>query len=681
MKLGKILLGENKRKYVHDLSHDVNSTFGFGNVQPSMCQYMSIGDSLNLNAKQLVRLAPLPVPTFGRMSVVNRAVFVPCRDVFPYFDAMLSNQTVTTNDDTFIPKQVPVVSSLQLCTMLMRKGLGKIGIWRRDTTDKEAGHMIKDDDAEDYTVFYERLSNFGHQLLIPNTIDSHKIELSSREDSISSCDYLLPIESKLNGESSLVLGVRLTAKGRRVHSILRSLGYSMTFTDTDYVSALPILAYYKAWFDCYHPKLDINWHDTDCWLAIMVSRDYDLSLSEYRDQFIKNLFSVVVDLSECFYTSELDYVSAHKAKLFYDENEGVDYINSDNARTDVSRSNDNKLPYLFDGHLSRLSYDALTKLTRYATKDTLIGSKIYDWIRVHYGQSKADALFNESTNLGSWIVNADISDVISSAETYNSDNGNGDFLGSYAGRGIGFNNGKISYKANDFGYFIILTCVVPKSGYSQGTDPSLYGTDTWTLPNPDFDAVGYEATPVHAIYDDSGISFLDETFDSDVLGKGFGFIPRYSGYKIAKNVISGDFSRRSTRDGLDPYHLDRIISTSYTEIGKDTFIAFPNRPPYASTAWRYPTKYEWLGNFNRVFYNNGKFLDSTGVHFGNPDSPLGPLVITGFRETNEPIDDNFIVQTVFDVKYTSLLKPIRESYDVFDNHKRDGESTTSVSAE
>ncbi len=52
MKLGKILLGENKRKYTHDLSHDVNSTFGFGNVQPSMCQYMSIGDSLNLNAKQ-----------------------------------------------------------------------------------------------------------------------------------------------------------------------------------------------------------------------------------------------------------------------------------------------------------------------------------------------------------------------------------------------------------------------------------------------------------------------------------------------------------------------------------------------------------------------------------------------------------------------------------------------------
>ena len=670
MKLGKILLGENKRKYVHDLSHDVNSTFGFGNVQPSMCQYMSIGDSLNLNAKQLVRLAPLPVPTFGRMSVVNRAVFVPARDVFPYFDAMLSNQTVTTNDDTFIPKQVPVVSSLQLCTMLMRKGLGTIGIWRLDTADND-GTMIKDDDAEDYTVFYERLSNFGHELLIPNTFDSNKLQLSPQDASISSCDYLLPLDSE-HGYSSLVLGVRLTAKGRRVHSILRSLGYSMTFSDTNYVSALPILAYYKAWFDCYHPKLDINWHDTNCWIAIMVSRDYDLTLNEYRDAFIRNLFSVVEDLSECFFTSELDYVSAHKAKLFYDENEGVDYINNDNALADVSRSNENNLPYLFDGTLSRLSYDALTKLTRYATKDTLIGSKIYDWIRIHYGESKADALFNQSTNLGSWIVNADISDVISSAETYNSENGNGDFLGSYAGRGIGFNNGKISFKANDFGYFIILTCVVPKSGYSQGTDPALYGIDTWTLPNPDFDAVGYEATPIHAIYDDVGITFLNEELDFDALGKGFGFIPRYSGYKIAKNVLSGDFSRRSTRDGLDPYHLDRIISTSYAEIGKDKFVAYPNRPPYASTAWRYPTKYEWLGNFNRVFYNNGKSLEISGGLSGKP---------YGIHETNEPIDDNFIVQTVFDVKYTSLLKPIRESYDVFDEHTNSGERDTAVSGE
>ena len=680
MKIGKILLGENKRKYVHDLSHDVNSTFGFGNVQPSMCQYMSVGDSLNLNAKQLVRLAPLPVPTFGRMSVVNRAVFVPARDVFPYFDAMLSNQTVTSIEDgTFIPKQLPVVSSLQLCTMLMRKGLGTIGIWRHDTADKDAGHMMKDDDAEDYTVFYERLSSLGHQLLIPNTIDTHKIELSPRESSIDSCDYLLPIESK-NGETSLLLGVRLTAKGRRVHSILRSLGYSMTFSDADYVSALPILAYYKAWFDCYHPKLDTNWHDTNCWNSIEYCREFDLTARGARDTFITELFFVVEDLSECFYTSELDYVSAHKAKLFYDNNEGVDYIGTDDKPSNVSRSNENNLPNLFDGTLSRLSYDALTKLTRYATKDTLIGSKIYDWVRVHYGVSKADALFNQSTNLGSWIVNADISDVISSSETFNSENGNGDVLGAYAGRGIGFNNGKISFKANDFGYFIILTCVVPKSGYSQGTDPALYGVDTWTLPNPDFDAIGYEATPIHAIYDDAGISFLDETFDFSALGKGFGFIPRYSGYKVKKNVLSGDFSRRSTRDGLDPYHLDRIISTSYAEIGKDKFIAFPHRPPYASTAWRYPTKYEWLGNFNRVFYNNGKFLEIYDHHTVYPGAEIIHTGV-GIHETNEPIDDNFIVQTVFDVKYTSLLKPIRESYDVFDNHERSGESSTSVSAE
>ena len=668
MKLGKIVLGQNKRKYTHDLSHDVNTTLGFGNVIPSMCQYMSAGDSINLNAKQLVRLAPLPVPTFGRMSVVNRAVFVPAREVFSYYDAMLSNQSVTTTQDgTFIPKQVPVVSSLQLCTMLMFRELGHIGFWH-NLVGAEDGKMSRSDDDQSYDAFYEKLTVGGHEIPLPATNYEPFVFFLPEDASLSSCDYLLPLGVNSKGIATHLMGIRLTAKGRRVHSILRSLGYSMTFSDGEKVSALPILAFYKAWFDCYHPKLDFNWHDTNCWNCIMFCREFDLSDVDNGRVFIDELFSVVKDLSDCFYASELDYVSAHKAKLLYDNNDGVQYIDADGHNPNVSRINPENYP-VTTGVFSRLSYDALTKLTRYATKDTLIGSKLYDWIRVHYGESVANTLFDQSTNLGSWIVNADISDVISSAETYNSEDNNGDVLGAYAGKGIGFNNGHISFKANDFGYLIILTCVVPKSGYSQGTDPALYGIDTFTLPNPDFDAIGYEATPIHGIIDDGGVSILDNQFDHDLHGVGFGFIPRYSGYKIKKNVISGDFSRLSTRHMYDPYHLDRMVSTTNTKVGNDTFLSVRLNPPFASTAWRYPTKYEWLGNFNRIFYNNGSSFLSTKL------MPVSAVPST------EPIDDNFIVQTVFDIKYKSLLKPIRESYDVFDEHTNSGETDTSVSGE
>ena len=669
MKIGNISLGKNSRKYTHDLSHDVNTTLGFGNVQPSLCQLMNIGDSININAKQLVRLAPLPVPTFGRMSVINRAVFVPAREVFPFYDAMLSNQTVTTSSvqNGFIPNKLPVTSSLQLCTMLMEKKLGRIGFWQNEV-GASSGKMQRSDSDSLYDDFHERLSSGGHAIALPAVNSESFIEYLPEDASLSSCDYLVALDSA-NGIAKKLLGIRLTDKGRRVHSILRSLGYSMTFSDGQYVSALPIFAFYKAWFDCYHPKLDINFQDTQCWKSIVFCREYPMTVSNIDEFNSKRLPKLIIDLAECFYSSDLDFVSAHKARMLYDKNDNVSYIDPDGYSDKFNRDNDNNYPEILSSGLSRLSYDALTKLTRYATKDTLIGSKLYDWIRVHYGETTANSLFDQSTNLGSWTVNADVSDVISTSETYNSEDNNGDVLGAYAGKGIGFNNGHISFKANDFGFLIILTCVVPKSGYSQGTDPALLGIDTWTLPNPDFDAIGYEATPVNCIYDDGGLTLLDNTFDSELHDKGFGFIPRYSGYKIKKNVISGDFSRLPSRHLFDPYHLDRIVSTSVSDIGNDTFLAMRYRPPYASTAWRYPTKYAWLGNFNRIFYNSGNAFNKDSLSLG----VVSP--------SDAPIDDNFIIQTVFDIKYKSLLKPIRESYDVFDEHTNSGETDTSVSGE
>ena len=41
--------------------------------------------------------------------------------------------------------------------------------------------------------------------------------------------------------------------------------------------------------------------------------------------------------------------------------------------------------------------------------DKVTTQQLYDWIRVHYGESVANTLFDQSTNLGSWIVNADVS--------------------------------------------------------------------------------------------------------------------------------------------------------------------------------------------------------------------------------------------------------------------------------
>ena len=62
-----------------------------------------------------------------------------------------------------------------------------------------------------------------------------------------------------------------------------------------------------------------------------------------------------------------------------------------------------------------------------------------------------------------------------------------------------------------------------------------------------------------------------------------------------------------------------------------------------------------MGNFNRIFHNSGKaaepeYTDSMQDFFA------------------PPVDDNFIVQSLFEVTVTDFLKPLSESWDTIDEN-------------
>ena len=71
--------------------------------------------------------------------------------------------------------------------------------------------------------------------------------------------------------------------------------------------------------------------------------------------------------------------------------------------------------------------------------------------------------------------------------------------------------------------------------------------------------------------------------------------------------------------------------------------------PSASTSWQQVCKYGFLANYNRLFYNVKQDINSDTI------SPLFPVDYGEF--------DNFITQTVFDVRVTNWLKPVQNSYD------------------
>ena len=69
---------------------------------------------------------------------------------------------------------------------------------------------------------------------------------------------------------------------------------------------------------------------------------------------------------------------------------------------------------------------------------------------------------------------------------------------------------------------------------------------------------------------------------------------------------------------------------------------------------RYACRYPSIGNCNRIFYNSG-----SSAH--------------GVSDGGEPLmDDNFIVQSVFDMRVSDGLKPISISYDTYEEDTDNG---------
>ena len=183
--------------------------------------------------------------------------------------------------------------------------------------------------------------------------------------------------------------------------------------------------------------------------------------------------------------------------------------------------------------------------------------------------------------------------------------------------------------------------------------------------SPDFDAVGFEATQKDVIV---GTNYVpgDATY---MTGYTFGFVPRLSGWKMQHNLVNGDFNRRGMRNTYMPYTLDKqidvndvkVISEGYDAEHSQNFVYAKHtarRIPVAGNIWRYPTKYNWIGNFNRIFVNEGL----------RDDDEMIQNSLAGFYENSQIpgfsdyTDDNFLSHAIYDLQCYSPMKPIVESY-------------------
>lgn len=115
----KITIGRSARRNYFDKKHDVNTTSDFGFCQPTLVDNIVPDTKIKLKTNSFVRLAPLPVPTLGRIQVKQHTAFVPYRDVFLAYDAFMSEKSVSSGVKTYIPRVADGLTNHELFAIML----------------------------------------------------------------------------------------------------------------------------------------------------------------------------------------------------------------------------------------------------------------------------------------------------------------------------------------------------------------------------------------------------------------------------------------------------------------------------------------------------------------------------------------------------------------------------------
>lgn len=785
-------------------SHDVNTTFTWGEIQPTQCKMIQPGSKTTMQTQNLIRLAPMVAPTFGRVKYKTFNQFVPMADLFENYDAMMAQEPVTKIGGTKVPQEIPSVKLGQLSTWVLNGARATL-YWKDPTW---TGTALANGD---YITEYRKLSNDLSSLDLPPQAQSFKQLLGQNGAKVfseinqtdystattpvtrlvlspammkaswdnvwtgqtngntvnytessavivlgqNSFDELIPVDrSYTRGGSSpfatianlddnanfevtfdgadyiieftvnvnsttyyLALAFELSDFGKRIRKILQGCGYQIDFKSEEWVSIMPILAQYKAYFDVFGLQLYQGWETTKCAELLNRINQYFVTKcawgqNQNSDQEMycvprmdaggtfQKLFVdfMRTEVANEWYTEDPDFIGAHMSELAvspevntegfisvdalnnYDPNiDNYTTINNDGISDAQEEGNNPSVlggrqwqTHSFIDSVTHGEVDAelLKRIYKWTNRNSILGREIAKILRA---QGLGDYVNECKSNyIGATDNMITISDVVSLADTVNGDDGK--LLGEYGGKGLQYIEDKTFVFENDeLGYWVTLATVVPEAGYTQGLDTTLKALDKFNLYNADFDAIGMEMTTKDAIVGDR---FLVRNTNVNTGSTGFGFIPRYSKFKVCRNLTNGDFNRHNMRNKYLPYTLDKQIMVNDYITNGENYVdgngnfskcyasmersVDQNNLPIAGNVWRIPTKYPWLGNFNRIFYYSGE----RDEEFNNANGMLTFNTIVGFSDYNE---DNFLSHGIYDVQCYAPMKPIEDSYGLEDD--------------
>lgn len=725
-RFSKINVGRANKRGRFDLSHGVSTTFDFGSVQPLFCKLMMPNSSIKGDFSGAVRCMPMPLPPFGKCGLHMYGQFIKMGDLLRNFGSFVSRTYYTSVHASYVPEKLPnlpVFGSVSLVSLLLTP---RFSFWcpfqveqltqDNSPSDNTVGGIrfqFKDDidatdlhNLHDYLVTTAQVKSNGYRQYFGFTdvhfsagdigyngfSDENRVgngefdKIADAGFSLLNADYFfttdannLPVQggSSTNFSKPTVCAVWLTAEGRRLVKILNGLGIQINLTDTSRVSLMPLFAYYKAWFDIFAPKRDLLWTSTQAfrlldWACEYGESDFDeignnVNISN-QGITLSNLVEFLFDISQTFATCDPNYITSSVNSA--NQSGTTMEFSSPELDTNVARSKTTMNSGVSSQDsanraLSSIGIELINKLARYINTNNVIGKNIDAFFKAHFdGYSGCS---DNSQFAGSSVLDIELGDVIVTADTAAAD------AGEFAGVGFGRGDFKVKYSTDEFGFYIVLATVIPRSNYVQGSDYDVFITKPLELPTPELDALGWDKLRVSEVF---GSGVYTRFSDGIAGSSAFGYQPRYTGHKVQNSKLMGDFHFNGTKDNYLGMTLDNVITQDYIVPmrGLDLASSDANKPAamlpnlisvfnadssrfVVSPNWRYLGKDKMLSNYDRIFKNSGvtTLLDRVPFHGGVSDYAwLSVGTIPRF--------DNFVSHFEATLYYSAPLANISASY-------------------
>lgn len=519
-----------KERNNFDLSCDHLTTSDFFRVSPTLVLPTVPSGKYNIKASTFTRLTPMWNPMLGRCVIHNRAFFVPFPIIMHCWNAFITDSPYS--DQTYsniIPSKVTTFEGKDIASFFLQATLSQ-------TVSGSTAH-----DFVDYSTGTAQNKAF-------------------------------------------------TNYGRRCWSILCGLGYKIPIGaaskalqstpdntwNVEY-SALALLAFFKVYKDWYANQA----YNQAAWDSMFYYVNGSLTLNDLNSIFgmislamyDKDYFTAASDnpvnpnnvVSSSYTLTDISNDSTGSTSRSAVLSRSSSSANSPTSPAIVGRNSSGTIDASAQPrNITQYLVDQLKALTDYLRRNNLVGSKYADRMLARFGVKPSDAELHLSIPIGSDDTLVQISDVMSTANgsaTVGSNNYTS-LAGDYTGKGIGFGKAGFYYESNDYGLIIVISTIIPKIGYVNGTKRfnTMYKNrlDFYT---PEFDGKsGVQAIRVDELKSDFVAAPPTGYGPSDPIS----FIPRWADLKIGSDNLSGDFAMNSSNSGLESWHTFRIFDDSST---------------------------------------------------------------------------------------------------------------------